>query len=101
MSLKLAISQSSTVVAVKEQVSSELEGESVILNLKSGTYYGLNNVGARIWNLIQEPKQVSEVREAILEEYEVEPEHCDRDILELLQQLANVELIEVRDEAVA
>ncbi|NEO97792.1 MAG: lasso peptide biosynthesis PqqD family chaperone [Symploca sp. SIO2E9] len=101
MTLQLAISKSSTVVAVKEQVSSDLEGESVILNFKSGTYYGLNTVGSSIWNLIQEPKTVSEVREAILEEYEVEPEQCEREILELLQQLAAKELIEVKNEAVA
>ncbi|NEO30606.1 MAG: lasso peptide biosynthesis PqqD family chaperone [Symploca sp. SIO3C6] len=100
MTRKLAISQASNVVAVKDQVSSDLEGESVILHLKSGTYYGLNDVGASIWNLIQEPKKVSELREAILEEYEVEPEQCEREILELLQQLAAKELIEVKNEAV-
>ncbi|NET04900.1 MAG: lasso peptide biosynthesis PqqD family chaperone [Symploca sp. SIO2B6] len=100
MTRKLAIYQASNVVAVKDQVSSDLEGESVILHLKSGTYYGLNDVGASIWNLIQEPKKVSELREAILEEYEVEPEQCEREILELLQQLAAKELIEVKNEAV-
>lgn len=93
------ISQSSSLVAIQEQVSSELSGESVILNLKSGVYYGLNPVGAKIWELIQEPKTVREVRDTILTEYEVEPEQCDRDILTLVQQLAEVGLIEVKDEA--
>jgi hypothetical protein len=91
----------SSVVAAKEQVSSDLAGEAVILDFKSGVYYGLNEVGASIWNLIQEPKTVNEIRDAILEEYEVEPEQCDRDLKAILQQLADEGLIEVRNETAA
>jgi hypothetical protein len=91
----------SSVVAAKEQVSSDLAGEAVILALKSGVYYGLNEVGASIWNLIQEPKTVNEIRDAILEEYFVEPEQCDHDILALLQHLEAEGLIEVRNETAA
>jgi hypothetical protein len=88
----------SIVVAAKEQVSSDLAGEAVILDFKSGVYYGLNEVGASIWNLIQEPKTVSEIRDAIVAEYEIEPEVCDRDLKVLLQQLEASGLIEVRNE---
>jgi hypothetical protein len=88
----------SIVVAAKEQVSSDLAGEAVILDFKSGVYYGLNEVGARIWNLIQQPKSVSEIRDAIVAEYEIEPEVCDRDLKALLQQLEASGLIEVRNE---
>lgn len=88
----------SIVVAAKEQVSSDLAGEAVILDFKSGVYYGLNEVGARIWNLIQQPKTVSEIRDAIVAEYEIEPELCDRDLKALLQQLEASGLIEVRNE---
>jgi hypothetical protein len=88
----------SIVVAAKEQVSSDLAGEAVILDVKSGVYYGLNEVGARLWNLIQQPKTVSEIRDAIVAEYEIEPELCDRDLKALLQQLEASGLIEVRNE---
>jgi hypothetical protein len=88
----------STVVVAKEQVSCDLGGEAAILNLKSGVYYGLDPVGARIWNLIQEPKSLNEIREILLKEYDVEPDRCDRDLLALLQKLASEGLIEVRDE---
>ena len=43
-------------VATKDQVSCDLAGEAAILNIKSGVYYGLDPVGARIWNLMQEPR---------------------------------------------
>jgi len=90
-----------SVVARQDQVSSDLAGEAVILDLKSGVYYGLNSVGASIWNLIQEPRTINEVRNAILAQYEVESEQCDRDLLALLQKLEAEGLIEVRNETPA
>ncbi len=92
------ISQRSTVVATKDQVSADLSGEAAILNLKTSTYFGLNTVGASIWKLIQEPKKVSEIKDAIIEEYDVEPDRCEHDILELLQELSEHGLIEIIDE---
>ena len=89
------VSPDSTVVAAKDQVSSDLGGEVAILDLKAGVYYGLDAVGARIWSLIQEPRTVYEIRDIPLEEYEVEPERCERDLLALLQRLADEGIIEV------
>ena len=91
------VSGSSTVVAAKDQVSSDLGGEVAILDLKAGVYYGLDAVGARNWSLIQEPRTVNEIRIILLEEYEVEPERCERDLLVLLKRLASEGLIEVED----
>ena len=95
LGLKQRISPASIVVAVRDQVSADLAGEAAILNLKSGVYYGLNAVGARIWSLIQEPKTVKDIRDTILNEYDVDPERCESDLLQLLQQLAAEGLIEV------
>ena len=95
MSTSSTISPTSRVVAAKEQVSCDLAGEAAMLNLKNGVYYGLDPVGARIWNLIQQPRIVSEVLQILLEEYEVNSERCERDLLELLQNLAAEGLVEV------
>ena len=91
----------SSVVATKQQLSSDLSGESVILNLKSGTYFGLNTVGASIWNLIQQPKTIREIQDALLDEYDVEIEQCHHDLLAILQQLKAEGLIEVNHETSA
>ena len=95
------ISESSIITQTKEQVYSQIDGESVILNLKSGEYYGLNSVGARIWELIQEPKAVNEAQNLILAEYEVELEQCQNDLVALLQELAEAKLIDITDEKAA
>jgi hypothetical protein len=95
------VSKNAIVVATQEQVSSDLAGEAVILNLKDGLYYGLDAVGARIWTLIQQPQSVAALRDAIVAEYDVEAERCERDILTLLTNLAAAQLIEVTDVAAA
>jgi len=95
------IALGSTVVASPDQVSSGLAGEAVVLNMKNGVYYGLDEVGARIWSLIQSPRRVEEVCAALLEEYDVVPEQLQRDLLELLEQLAGEGLVEVQDAAAA
>jgi hypothetical protein len=92
------LSGHSTVVAVKQQLSCELEEHAVILHLKGGVYYGLDSVGARIWALIQEPKTVDQIKDVILSEYDVEPDQCERDVLALLQELAAEDLIEITSE---
>lgn len=98
---KNSLSSNSIVVAAKDQISRDLEGEAVILNINSGAYFGLENVGARIWSLIQEPRAVSDVRDIILDEYEVEFERCEQDLLTLLHGLAAKGLIDVKDEKTA
>ena len=95
--MKQQITASTTVTISGDQVSCDLGGESAILNMANGVYYGLNAVGARVWELIQEPKQVSEVRDVITAEYEVEPSQCEQDIVNLLSQMDEQGLIQVRN----
>jgi len=80
---------------VRGQISCDLGDEVAILHLGSGLYYGLNGVGARVWALIQEPRSISDLGDAILREYEVDQPRCERDLAALLTALAKAELIEV------
>ncbi|HEY8601757.1 MAG TPA: PqqD family peptide modification chaperone [Thermomicrobiales bacterium] len=86
-----------TVQVSAQQVSTELDGEMAILSLENGVYYGLDPVGARIWELLQEPQAVTAVRDRIVAEYEVSPEVCEADLLALLGDLRAAGLVEVRD----
>ena len=90
------IAMSSEVVATTEQVSAELKDEVVILSLQSGEYYGLDPIAADIWALIQQPRTVAHVRDALLARYDgVTPAECERQTLALLEELAQLELIRV------
>jgi hypothetical protein len=92
------ISAGSIVVASKDQISCDLDGEAAILNLKSGTYFGLDPVGATIWRLIVQPRRVVEIRDALIDQFDVEAERCSRDLLQLLGELHAHGLIQVLDE---
>ena len=87
----------SVVQACQRQVSAKLDGETVVLSLDEGMYYSLNEVGARVWSLIQDAVRVVEIKEALLAEYEVAPERCEGDLLEVLVRLAQLKLVEIRD----
>jgi hypothetical protein len=86
----------STVSIAQDVVSCDLVDEAAILNMKDGVYYGLNPVGARIWNLIQNPLKVKEILEVLVDEYDVDEETCQTDLMELLNQLLEKELIEIK-----
>lgn len=91
------ITTDTRVVATKDQVSSDLAGEAVLLSLRTAQYYGLDQVGQRIWELVQQPARVADVRDAIVREFEVDAERCERDVIDLLRQLAAEGLIEIAD----
>ena len=80
----IKIDLNSVVAAVADQVSCDLEGEAAVLNLKTGVYYGLDDVGASVWRMLNEPRRVEELVDALLGEYEVDREECQRDVIALL-----------------
>ncbi|HZQ07900.1 MAG TPA: PqqD family peptide modification chaperone [Anaerolineae bacterium] len=81
-----------------QQVSSPLADEMAVLNLENGVYYTLNRTGARVWEGLQEPRRVSELRDMLVRRYDVSPEQCERELVQLLENMAQEGLIEVRSE---
>ncbi|MBZ5628073.1 MAG: PqqD family peptide modification chaperone [Acidobacteriia bacterium] len=94
----MSISRNSIVVATDSQVSCVLDAETVILHFNKGVYFGLDEVGTSIWQKLQQPQVVGRIRDAILQEYDVDEEQCEQDVLRLLNQLHDEGLIEVRSE---
>ena len=93
------LSVHSIVIATPEQVSCPLGEESAILNLKNTVYYGLNPVGARVWNLLQQARTVGDLRDTLLDEYDVDATRCETDLLELLEKMRSEGLIQVMSAA--
>ncbi len=95
------VSIDSIVTVTQLQVFCEVNGETVILHFGSGNYFGLNDVGTLVWNLIQQPRSVGELRDAIQQEYQVDFDLCERDLINLVGELRERGLIEVRSVASA
>jgi hypothetical protein len=86
---------STTVVAVEDALSTTLDGESVILHTGSGKYFGFNEVGTRVWEAMQEPRSMVEITQQIENEYDVERERCRSDIESLVDELVERDLAQV------
>lgn len=89
------LTKESIVTVSKDQVACDMAEESAILDLKSGQYYGLNPIGTRIWALIQKPTPVVDILSKLLNEYEVDAERCEKDLLTLIEELARKGLVEI------
>lgn len=70
--------------------------ETVILDLASGTYFGLDPVGTRIWSLVEDGRSLAEICDAMLESHEVSRGEIERDVLALAESLRERGLVQVR-----
>ena len=93
------ITLSSMVVADGQLISRQIGQQVAILVPTSGECFCLNEVGTQIWVLIQQPRNVSEIRDTILNKYEVETPECEQDLISLLQKLLEKGIIGIRNEA--
>ncbi len=76
------------------QVSCNLNDEIAILNLDKAVYFGLEGVGAQIWQALDQPRTVADLCKLIQENYEVTAEQCEADILNFLQRMQEAGLVE-------
>ena len=76
-------------------VARQVGNETIILDLESGNYFGLDSVGARVWQLIEAGKSLAAVRDTMVEEYEVSLDVLERDVLALAGDLVEKKLISV------
>ena len=76
-------------------VSTVLDGETVILDVESGVYSGLNEVGTVVWTMLEKQATFAAMRDAILNEFEVSPEECSQNLYSFLKELVDNKLIEV------
>ena len=81
--------------ASSSHLYSEIGEEAVILDISSGVYYGLNEVGVDIWNWLQEPKTATDIVNLLLEEYDVSQEQAEQDLKSILQEMSAAGLIDI------
>ena len=73
----------------------EVDGEMVLLDMNSENYFGLNEIGTDIWQAIQEKRFLQNVYESLLEQYEVEPEVLEKDLLDFVKKLQESGLVKI------
>ena len=94
---KTGMNESTTVTAVEECLATTLDGESVVLHMDAGEYYGFNDVATYIWDRIQEPRTVGEICELVSSEYDVSYERSREHTSALLAELDEKGLVETEN----
>jgi len=96
VSSKNPLTLDTTVVASSQQVSCDVATEAVLLSMHDGEYYGLNEVAATIWRLVQQPRSILEIRDALLDEYsDIDVAECQRAVLEFLSEMMALQMVEL------
>lgn len=100
MSAKLG--SQSVLVRAKDQVCADLGGgQTALMSVEHGSYYSLNEVGGRVWELLSEPRPLAEVSRIVAQEYEVATEQAERDVSAYVEQLLDEGLLRLSDAAPA
>lgn len=76
-------------------VSSNMDGETVMMSIENGEYFGLNSVGSRMWELIENPIKVDTLIELLLAEFDVSREQCEAETMEFLNHLLEKKLLTI------
>ena len=89
------LSPESRIVLSRDQASCDLAGDTAIVNLKSGVYYGLDPVGTQIWKLLAEPMTFRTLCDSLGHDYDVDGCRLESDMREFLNELAGHGLIDI------
>lgn len=95
MSPQDSVAPDDLVVQSDQQVATDIDGEVALLCVQSGNYYTLNPVGSRIWHLAAEPRSISEICAELVNEYQVSPAQCYREVTAYLRQMQQAQLVKV------
>ena len=84
---------SARIVRSPDQISGDLDGKVVLLSIENGEYYNMNEVGSRIWALLEKPVTFGALIEQLLAEFEVERPTCEQEAVAFLRQLQSDKLV--------
>lgn len=80
-------------------IDSEIDNEVVMMSLQAGQYFGLDPIGARIWQLLSAERSVTDLCEQLSAEYDVTPEQCEKDVLAFVDEMLANAILTVREPA--
>lgn len=79
----------------KDIVFSDIEGESILLDVKAGSYYQFNPTASRIWALLSTPQSLKKLCVMLQREYDVSYETCKSDVVESISEMAESNILTI------
>jgi hypothetical protein len=95
MKRPIEIDLNSVVVQTEDLLSSELDGDTVLMSLTQASYYGLDSTAQSIWNMIAQPSRVADLCEQLVAEYDVDRTTCEQKVCDFLNELNKEGLIHI------
>ena len=93
----IPVSFAAKVVVPDTTLIQESSGEAVILSLASESYYGLDDTGTRMWNVLTSTDSIQKAYESLLEEYDVDDTRLRSDLEQFIADLVKNQLIEIAE----
>lgn len=98
MPMNSAIPFTTRLTAPESVLIREISGEAVLLNLDNESYYGLDDMGTHMWNVLTTSPSIQDAYAALLQEYDVEPERLAADLADLVGKLVEHGLVAVAED---
>lgn len=74
-------------------IAADMDGETVMMSIERGAYFGLGGIGSRLWDLLEQPTSVADMAAKICEEYSVDSETCLQDIQGFIAEMMENSLV--------
>ena len=91
----ITINNEDRIILNQELLQSEIDGETIMMSIDNGKYYGLNTVASRIWEIIKDEPLFSEIIEKLTIEYDIEKQQCETETKEFIDKLIENKLIKL------
>ncbi|MCK4726701.1 MAG: PqqD family protein [Anaerolineales bacterium] len=83
----------STITRNEDLLSGLVDDEAVIMSIESGSYHVINETGRRIWELLEQPKTVAEICDILSEEFDVDRDTCQKEVLQYIEALRTRQVV--------
>lgn len=93
--MQTAIDDGDLIVRTPDLLTTTVDGELIAMSVENGMCYGFDHIGTRIWALIDEPRSLAGIVDALVTEFNVEPDICRADVSALLRELLHENMIAV------
>ena len=99
MSEIIKLTMNSKIARSEDVLTSEVDGDVVMMSIEQGTYSGLDKIGSEIWRLLEKPMRIADICSAMTVRFDVTKADCEKDVLAFLNDLASDNSIHVVDDA--
>jgi len=78
-----------------EIVHTDMDGEVVMMSIEQGEYYGIDQIGSHIWNMLEEESSIEALCSRLCQRYDVDAKQCQQDVIRFLEKMLEHKIIEV------